>query len=621
MKEQGLRRGARKILIKAQRRGSMSPEEVVDLLPVAVAADDKRLSRAIDKVAALLDVLGITIRISRPRKLRKGNGRVSYAKKPRGQESELKSEDERVPEFVSEKSDNGTVSPYYRQACQYPLLPPEVVIALSKRVRQKKDVRARNKLMVHNLRLSLKIAQWYMGRGVDYDDLVQEGNLGLMKAAERFDGRKGFQFSTYAIWWIRQYITRAIADFSRLIRMPVHAHHLHAKVMKAARTLAGELEREPTVEEVAARSGVSSETVNKVFTALQVPIVSLDAVIDFEDGETTAADFVPDRKLLSPIRVLEAKEELESATSEVRVLLTVLKCLGESERDLEIFKMTYGIGDDGRDDHTIDSIGHAVGLSRGISYMVRTRAWGKAHAVGIVLCHETLEKEIGRIRTLEDLVGKKTSFRITSADMEQARKIIHSSPSPSLPVEEDEIDKGSLPVSLVSAGHDATDQPLSGHASDDVHPDVHFEAIVKAVERYSGVRAEVIRKRGRSAKVALARQVAMYLVREDLQWSFPRIGLAFDGRDHTTVMHNCEMVEVLIKESRLAKREIDEIRALTRKQLRQLKLRPENGDVASPNESGSEEHHSGARPVNEEVTPELRSLADELASGWHLKNN
>jgi RNA polymerase primary sigma factor len=209
---------------------------------------------------------------------------------------------------------------------------------------------SKNELTIRNLRLVVNMSKNYLGRGLSLLDLIQEGNIGLMRAIDKFKYEKGFKFSTYATWWIRQAITRALIDQSKTIRVPVHMMDFYNKVTKASRELTQQLGREPNKEEIAKRLGVSTKKVEDVFKAIQDPIALQTQV---GDEDTKLEDFIADENSPSPYLDAEKNEITDK-------ILKILKTLNPNEE--KVIRMRFGIGFD--KDHTLEEVGRHFSLTR-----------------------------------------------------------------------------------------------------------------------------------------------------------------------------------------------------------------------------------------------------------------
>jgi RNA polymerase primary sigma factor len=239
---------------------------------------------------------------------------------------------------------------YLKEIGKVPLLSAEEEVELAKRM-ERGDQEGKRKLAEANLRLVVSIAKRYVGRGMLFLDLIQEGNLGLIKAVEKFDYRKGYKFSTYATWWIRQAITRAIADQARTIRIPVHMVETINKLIRVSRQLVQELGREPSPEEIAKEMDISEEKVREILKIAQEP-VSLETPIG-EEEDSHLGDFIEDEDAPAPAEAAAftlLKEQLED----------VLDTL--TDREEKVLRLRFGL-DDGRS-RTLEEVGKVFGVTR-----------------------------------------------------------------------------------------------------------------------------------------------------------------------------------------------------------------------------------------------------------------
>ena len=263
------------------------------------------------------------------------------------EEFTAEAEDLSVPEGIAT---DDPVRMYLKEIGKVPLLTAEEELEIAKRMADG-DEEARRKLSESNLRLVVSIAKRYVGRGMQFLDLIQEGNLGLIKDVEKFDYSKGYKFSTYATWWIRQAITRAIADQARTIRIPVHMVETINKLIRVSRQLLQEYGREPTPEEIAKEMGVSEEKVREITKIAQEP-VSLETPIG-EEEDSHLGDFIPDDDIPAPA-------EAAAFTMLKEQLTDVLDTL--TPREEKVLRLRFGL-DDGRA-RTLEEVGKEFNVTR-----------------------------------------------------------------------------------------------------------------------------------------------------------------------------------------------------------------------------------------------------------------
>lgn len=251
-----------------------------------------------------------------------------------------------TPEAVVDNS----IKIYMREMGQFSMLSADEEIELAHRIAEG-DQSAKNELVEANLRLVVSLARHYQGCGLSYQDLIQEGNIGLIKAAEKFDVSKGFRFSTYASWWIKQALSRAIADQSRTIRIPVHMTENINKFKKTERELLSQLNREPKIKEIADAMGISEKQAKEIQSYIVEP-TSLDIQVG-DDDDTTIGSFIEDTHFVNP----ESAYIKESNGDVVNAVLDTL-----SDREANILRLRFGIG--GKKAMTLEEVGKEYGLTR-----------------------------------------------------------------------------------------------------------------------------------------------------------------------------------------------------------------------------------------------------------------
>ena len=268
-------------------------------------------------------------------------------------------------QYLDDVSDD-SVRLYLREIGKIPLLSAEEEMDLARRIVEG-DKKAKDKMAEANMRLVVSIAKRYSGRGLDFLDLIQEGNTGRLRAVEKFDPDKGFKFSTYATWWIRQAITRAIADQARTIRIPVHMVETINKLLRTQRRMTQELNREPTIEELSKELDMEPEKIEYVIKIKQ-DISSLDAGVgrDGEDDDSVLQDFIVDEDTVSP----EDSASNQLLKEQVQEILSSL-----SDREQKIVRMRFGL-DNGKN-HTLEEVGQEFAVTRERIRQIEAKALAK----------------------------------------------------------------------------------------------------------------------------------------------------------------------------------------------------------------------------------------------------
>ncbi len=336
-----------------KKKGTLTYKEIMERLMDLYIEPDQ-----LDKVLENLEALGVTV-------INENDPQPAQS----SEDTPIDAINLSVPDGVS--SDD-PVRLYLKEIGKYPLLTTEEEIALAKQIAEgtpEEQAAAKKKLSEANLRLVVSIAKRYVGRGMQFLDLIQEGNLGLIKAAEKFDYTKGYKFSTYATWWVRQAITRAIADQARTIRIPVHMVETINKLIRVNRQLAQELGRDPTPAEIAKEMGISESKVREIIKIAQEP-VSLETPIG-EEEDSHLGDFIEDENAPAPAEVA-SNAMMREQLQEVLHTLT--------PREEKVIRLRFGL-EDGQA-HTLEEVGKAFNVTRERIRQIEAKALRKIRHPG-----------------------------------------------------------------------------------------------------------------------------------------------------------------------------------------------------------------------------------------------
>ena len=336
-----------------KKKGTLTYKEIMERLMDLYIEPDQ-----LDKVLENLEALGVTV-------INENDPQPAQS----SEDTPIDTINLSVPDGVS--SDD-PVRLYLKEIGKYPLLTTEEEIALAKQIADgtpEEQAAAKKKLSEANLRLVVSIAKRYVGRGMQFLDLIQEGNLGLIKAAEKFDYTKGYKFSTYATWWVRQAITRAIADQARTIRIPVHMVETINKLIRVNRQLAQELGRDPTPAEIAKEMGISESKVREIIKIAQEP-VSLETPIG-EEEDSHLGDFIEDENAPAPAEVA-SNAMMREQLQEVLHTLT--------PREEKVIRLRFGL-EEGQA-HTLEEVGKEFNVTRERIRQIEAKALRKIRHPG-----------------------------------------------------------------------------------------------------------------------------------------------------------------------------------------------------------------------------------------------
>jgi RNA polymerase primary sigma factor len=340
------------LIDRAKKDGHISQQDIILLIP-----ETPENAEALDALYTELADNNIEITTTDPTT-------TTFTAEWEAEETEEETVATNTPVYLDDDVADDSVRLYLREIGKIPLLNAQEELALAQRVVAGEKA-AKDQMAEANMRLVVSIAKRYVGRGLDLLDLIQEGNTGLLRAVEKFDPDKGFKFSTYATWWIRQAITRAIADQARTIRIPVHMVETINKLLRTQRRLTQELNREPSNDEIAKEMEIDVDKVEHIMKIKQ-DISSLDASIRDDEEDSVLADFIEDEDTVSP----EESATGQLLKEQVKDMLSAL-----TEREQKILKLRFGL-EDGKS-HTLEEVGQEFSVTRERIRQIEAKALAK----------------------------------------------------------------------------------------------------------------------------------------------------------------------------------------------------------------------------------------------------
>lgn len=434
-------------------------------------------------------------------------------------------------EFEGNYHAEALLSMYMREVGRFPLLTREEMIEVSKKSFDEKDIEARNKLMVHNLRLVISVAKKYQNRGVSLPDLIQEGNLGLLKAAEKFNPHLGFAFGTYATWWIRQAITRAIDNQGSIVRKPVHFLESRREPYRKIVRLAKELKRMPTDDEIRERTGYKGGLEGALKLMRNDDSISLFTPLNGDEPfSPTFGDMLPDAEHRPVDLLMDVRVTFDLVSKDVRELTKSVQCLDVSEKQKEMFFRYYGLNGYAFG-LTLQEVGDHFGVTRERVRQVNAKIWELIEDNRIDFDDVILMKALYRLQRLESLVGEKANL---------------------IPADNDES------LLLETQGTTAVTEPKAEitprpQSIAPISVDAVTGMVLRLTEAETGVTESDMRGDCRVPKSVRARRIAMYLLYEDFNKPRSEIARIFGKANQTVVW----IAHKDIQESRVTDPSID----------------------------------------------------------------
>lgn len=445
--------------------------------------------------------------------------------------------------FIFDKEDRSELNSFYRQAVQHPILEHGELMDLFAKYKDHDDMTAHERIVCHNLRFVLKEATRFLYRGLDFDDLVQEGNIGLLRAVEKFDYRLGFHFTTYARWWVRQNIQRAIADKHHLIREPVHHQEKRAKLWKATQELLVELGREPLLEEIMGRTHLSAKEIRSITQHGSPAISSLEEIVweSKEGNGVTRGDTTPSVQTFSPDLLLITKEELGKEVLAVQKLVGTINQLNVSERHKVAFKSYCGL--DGSENVTLEELGQKFGVTR-----ERIRQMNAQ--VVTLLTDSGSQMDIDEVAETLTTIYELDKLTATDRNAVEVSLSLNGTTPPQL-----------HPITLRLRQKLGLAEEVSTELTNDQK--TKAEQVFVVISQVYGVSTEKLKTKRLRKSEAWAQRVIVYILKEDVPLSFSQITQVM-GKSFMVVANGYNTVKRIVSKNARVLQDLEAIRTQCR---------------------------------------------------------
>lgn len=524
------------------RKGFTTLQNIIDCLDKRLTRDKISREEFLDWLLACLQQLGIRI-VANESKTSGVLFTNKHEEQRKSEEDEIDNEelvleDEEVPyiEYLTEKVHEDVVPEqnllglYLKEIGKHPLLNADEERKLAEKVSQG-DQEAREKFINANLRFPVNVARRYRGRGLEYLDLIQEANIGLMRATDKFEHQRGYKFSTYAIWWIRQAVTKAIYDYGDIIRVPVHIRRFWNKILKTSIQIVHEKGREPKSEEIAQEMGIPVKDMEKALRQMRMNTVYLEDLVSHEDEYENSSweDIIPGNTT-PPDIYLEVKEKIKEIYALLKRIIAFLMQL--PSRYEKIFRQRFGL-DGTFVTRTLEDIGNEHHVTRERVRQIEEITFELLKGQGILEDKSILTESLKKLDDLQKIISQIDGDILYPEEYQKIFQAVESN-------QKSEDRAKTLGRKRAKAEKEKSDNEIIQSGE---YMNLTPEQVVEKIATDYGFSLKDILGRERSQKISFARQIAMYVLREEYKLSFVAIAKILNRDDHTTVMHGYRRIK------------------------------------------------------------------------------